>query len=249
MATTSKADSTGTSARYTQPTPVVRRMMAEMQVSLTTNQLSEQVRDSIAFWRKFRDEYSMEVDSIRSYVGVDILQQIWQKKAEFHSTYKRRDKQDGQQFIIQRMKLESCLNQLNEATQLLVEAWSSYHIGDYDPRQQHSIKLRATSNFVISLSKRSAVNEVAGIDLLEELAGLEKLINVKSPAASITHHPGRRQSQDPLETIAEEGEIQGARSRKPENGDIGNRTGEGSSNWAPGNREGDWPGSNDKITR
>lgn len=196
----SVVDNSGVPARPPQA-PGIRKKMAEMKISLAANQLSEQVKESMKFWRGFRDEYSKEVNSIKVYVGADILQQIWQNKVEFNGRYKCGDEEDDQQFEIQSMKLESCLNQVDEATQLLAGAWSSDHSNDYDSRQHHLAKTQAAGNLVVGLSKRSVTNEAACIDLLEELAELEKLFDPKTSTASMLHHFDKRQAQNPTRWV------------------------------------------------
>ncbi|KAI1127459.1 hypothetical protein F5Y10DRAFT_242808 [Nemania abortiva] len=201
-------------ARRSPPAPVARKVMAEMKVSLAANQLSEQVKESQQFWRGFRDEYWTEVDNIKLYVGAHVLQQVWREKIEFIS----KDKGDDQQFAIQSMKLESCLNQVNEAIRLLEEIWSSDYSSDYDSRQHHLAKLRATGNLVVGLSKRSVTNEAACTDLLEELEELQKLIDSKSPTASILHRIGKRQSHNA--SRSEEGKMDDFTPNRSSNGEA-----------------------------
>ncbi|TGJ87568.1 hypothetical protein E0Z10_g1193 [Xylaria hypoxylon] len=188
-------------------------MMTETKISLAENQLSKQVKESIKFWREFRDEYSKEVKNIKLYVGVGVLQQIWQKRAEFNSKNKCGDKE----FAIQSMKLESCLSQVDEAAQLLTGVRLSDYSNDYDSRQHHLAKTRAAGNLVVDLSKKSVTNEAACIDLLEELAELEKLVNPKSSTASRSHHFDKRHSQNPNKS---EGNTEGQRSEGHENEDT-----------------------------
>ncbi|KAI0535654.1 hypothetical protein GGR58DRAFT_478290 [Xylaria digitata] len=223
----STVDNSGISIRRPSPASDIRKMMAETKISLAANQLSEQVKESMKFWRRFRDEYSKEVNDIRLYVGVGVLQQIWQKKVEFNS----HDRHSDQEFAIQSMKLESCLNQVDEATRLLTGLWSSDHGNDYDSRQHHLAKTRAAGNLVVGLSKRAIINEAACIDLLEELAELEKLVDPKSFNAGMLHHFDKRQSQNPTRS---EGNIEDQGSKRPEIGDTDEpecNDGDGNENW------------------
>ncbi|RYC59856.1 hypothetical protein CHU98_g6350 [Xylaria longipes] len=206
----------------------MREMMAETKVTLAAHQLSEQVKESKWLWGNFRDEYSTEVKSIKLYVGVDILQQIWRKKVASKDKYKRGGKEDDQ-FDVQTMKLESCLNQLDEATQLLADAWSLDRSSDYDSRQHHLAKMRATGNLVVGLSKRALTNEAACIDLLGELAELEKLIDPKSPAASMLHRYDKHQSQNT--TRSGKTKTESSSSNRPENGDTNNQAEHESNDW------------------
>ncbi|KAI0466656.1 hypothetical protein F4859DRAFT_496947 [Xylaria cf. heliscus] len=218
--------------RRPRPAPLMREMMAETKVTLAAHQLSEQVKESKWFWGKFRDEYSTEVKSIKLYVGAELLQQIWRKKVVSKGKCKRGGKEDDQQFDIQTMKLESCLTQLDEAMQLLAEAWSSDYSNDYDSRQHHLAKMRATGNLVVGLSKRAITSENACIDLLQELAELEKLIDPKSPAAYILHRYDKGQSQNATRTG--KGKVESSGSNRPENGDTNNQTEHDPGNWREG---------------
>ncbi|KAI1179093.1 hypothetical protein F4777DRAFT_17030 [Nemania sp. FL0916] len=209
--TPSRLEQSGRPMKSSPQSPAVRRMMAEMKMSLATKQLSEQVKESIRFWRKFRNEYSAEVNSIKLYVGLDVLHQIWREKVDHNDRAKRGTREDGQQFVIQSVKLESCLGQVDEATQLLAETKSSDHSGDYDSQQHHLVKIRAAGDLVVGLSKRSAANETACLDLLEELASLDKLINSKNSAVAIPHHTDKHESK--FSTRPEPGGIE---SRSPD---------------------------------
>lgn len=226
-------DGPSVSERRPRPTPLMREKMAGTKVSLAVHQLNEQVKESKRFWGKFRDEYSTEVKNIKLYVGVDILQQIWRKKVISKDKYKRGGKEDDQQFDVQTMKLESCLSQLDEATQLLAEAWSSDYSSDYDSRQHQLTKMQATGNLVVGLSKRAVTNETACIDLLAELVELEKLIDPQSPAAFMLHRHDKRHSQN--QTKSGKAKAEGSGSNRPDNGDSNNQTEHDSSNWQESN--------------
>ncbi|KAI2638501.1 hypothetical protein GGS21DRAFT_443508 [Xylaria nigripes] len=192
---TSRVNNSRTAARRTPSDPATKGKMADMKLSLAANQLSEQVKESAAFWRDFQSEYSAEVNNINLYVGGDILQKIWRKKVEYNRSRKGGDKEDDQQFDTQSMKLESCLNQVDEAAQLLAEAWAFDYNSDYDSRQYYLEKLRMTGNTAIILSKKSTENEAACRDLLDELAELEKLLDPRS-STNMLHRFNKRQAQD-----------------------------------------------------
>ncbi|KAI0874886.1 hypothetical protein GGS24DRAFT_457644 [Hypoxylon argillaceum] len=217
-------------ARRYQQTSGVRKMMAEMKVSLAVNQLSDQVKESKQFWKEFRDEYLAEVNSIKLYVGADVLQQIWRKKVAFNNNKdKLGDKGDNQQFAIQSMKLESCLNQVDEATQLLAEVWSSGYSSDYDSQQHHLAKIRGAGNMVVGLSKRSVANEAACTDLMGELAELEKFIDSKSTTGGMPHGIAKGQSQ--YATGVEGGDPEGLDSTGG-HGDYGEEDNPNPNGWA-----------------
>ncbi|KAI0976660.1 hypothetical protein F4678DRAFT_120321 [Xylaria arbuscula] len=193
-AATTIVDSSVPTRRQQQDTGT-RKMMAEMKISLAANQLSEQAKESITFWRQFREEYLEEVDRIKVYVGADILQRVWQKKVGYNGKYRGGEGKDCHRFDVQSMKLESCLSQVDEATKLLAGAWSSDHNNDYNSRRHHLAKLRAAGDLVVDLSKRSVKNEAACSDLLVELAELGKLVDSNSAAAAMLHHFNQHQAR------------------------------------------------------
>ncbi|KAI1182954.1 hypothetical protein F5B17DRAFT_418115 [Nemania serpens] len=229
-------------ASQASPVSTVTKMLAEMKVSLATNQLSEQVKESMRLWGEFREEYSTEVSSIKPYVGMSVLRQIWRQKVEFNNKHKRGVKHGDQQFPVQSIKLESCLNQVDEATQILAEVQSSSHSNDYDSRHRFLEKMRAAGSIVIGLSKKSVVDEAACKDLLEELAELEKLIGSKISTVRTSHRTDNRQSQS--STDAEE-EAENPSSDRPGYGDMNESTEQDANDW--NNEEdnsNDWFGNN-----
>ncbi|KAI0405799.1 hypothetical protein F4802DRAFT_135241 [Xylaria palmicola] len=217
IAAASTADSLGVPARRPELAPAIRRTMAETKVALAASQLSGQIKESKDFWLKFLDEYKEEVNTIKLYAGADILRQIWRKRVEFTSKPKHRN-EDDQQFAIRRIMLESSLEQLDEATKLLIETWSSSYSNAYDNRQHHLDKMRAAGNLVVGLSKRAVENEAACVDFLEELAELEKLVNPKNPAARNFHQFDKNKSKNT--TRSTEGTMKGTRANKSENRDT-----------------------------
>ncbi|KAI0107728.1 hypothetical protein GGR51DRAFT_514833 [Nemania sp. FL0031] len=225
-------------ARRPPPAPAVRKMMAEMKLSLATNQLSQQVKESRQFWREFRDAYLVDVDFIKPYVGVDVLQQIWSKKIEFNNKDKHGDKGEDQQLSVQSMKLESCLTQVDEATELLAEIGRPHSSG-YDSQQHHLAKLHAVGSLVVGLSKRSITNEAACTDLLDELAELEKLIDSRSATANTLPRTGKHQSQNTARS--EDGKVEGTTSNRSGNGDVDR---ENEHDYNENGNSNDWLGNN-----
>lgn len=238
---TPRVNDTDVAARRPLPDPAVRGMMADMKLSLAAYQLSEQVKESIEFWRGFQNEYSMEVNGIQLYVRGDVLQQIWRMKVEYSCTSKSGGDTEGdQQFDIQSMKLESCLNQVDEVTRLLAGGRSSNYSSDYDSRQHYLEKVRTTGNIVVGLSKKSRTNEAACRDLLEELTELEKLIDSRSLTTNM-HRFNKRQAQDATRA-GEEGR-EGPSSNRSENGEANQQT-ENNPNWPATNGHDGWPAIN-----
>ncbi|KAI1821273.1 hypothetical protein F4861DRAFT_533058 [Xylaria intraflava] len=225
--------------------PAMRRMMADMKLSLAASQLSEQVKEGTRFWREFQNEYSVEVNSIKFYAGGDVLQQIWRKKVEYNHLCKGGDKDDDQSFDIQIMKLESCLNEVDEATRLLAQAWSSDCGGDYNSRHHYLEKLRRSGNFAVGLSKNSRENEMACRDLLDELAELEKLLDPRT-SASMLHRFKKRPTQNT--TRSGEQKHEGQSSDRSEHGDANQQTEHGSHDWQANDEQDSsntWLGNND----
>ncbi|KAI1309815.1 hypothetical protein F5Y03DRAFT_347453 [Xylaria venustula] len=208
----------GGPTRQQQQDPGIKKMMAETKISLAAKQLTKQAKESMTFWRQFQEEYLKEVDSIKVYVGADVLQLVWQKRVEHKGKYRGADRKDCHLFEIESMKLESCLSQVDEATQLLAGTWSSDHNNDYDSRQHNLDKLRAAGKVVVDLSKRSIKNEAACLDLLAELAELEKLL----------HHFDQHQIQS--RTGSEEAN-KGHSSEEPANEDSNVQAGHGSNDY------------------
>lgn len=118
-----------------------------------------------------------EVNGVRHYVGADLLQRIWEKKAELDGVHEHGDKKEW--FAIRGIRLESCSNQMEEDTQPLLEVWSSDSGDDYDSGRHHLVNMRASGNLVAWLSQRSIANGTASQDFLEELVQMEKLIDPK----------------------------------------------------------------------
>ncbi|KAI1364394.1 hypothetical protein F5Y08DRAFT_307071 [Xylaria arbuscula] len=168
-------------------------MMADIKISFAATQLSEQVKESMRFWHRFHDEYSQEVGRIRIYVGMSVLQQIWQQKVVYH----RKSKCGDDQFQVQSIKLESCLYQVHEATKVHAGAQTFNYSNDYDTQQHHLTKMRTIGDLVVDLSRKSATNEAACIDLLEELAELAKLADSTRQATSMGHRLDKDTTQNP----------------------------------------------------
>jgi hypothetical protein len=193
---TSMVDETSFSSRRSMQDPNTSGIMAEMKMSLATTQLKDQVKESILLWKRFLDEYVKEVDRIKRYVGSDILQNIWRTKIEFHDKHKG-GKENSQKFALQSIKLESCLSQVDDAMQMLIEAWSSDN-GGYNSRWCHLEKVRANGKLVVDLSEKSTTSEAACKGLLDELVELEKLIGRKSSTGNTSHQFEKRQGQSKM---------------------------------------------------
>ncbi|KAI1811773.1 hypothetical protein GGS20DRAFT_561531 [Poronia punctata] len=186
--TPSRVDSDISSTRLASE-PNSKILRAEMKVHLATNQLNEQIKESVSFWTRFHDEYSTDVDSIRRYIGHDMLQKIWRMKVDFNNNHgKGRNKE---QIVLQSMKLESCLSQVDEAIRVLVRVLS-YDRADYDIRQSHWEKVRSNSRLVMNLSMKSTKSEAACKGLLEELSDLRKLIDSEKGPNTVDRPEKRR---------------------------------------------------------
>ncbi|KAI0594774.1 hypothetical protein F4775DRAFT_416605 [Biscogniauxia sp. FL1348] len=163
-------------------------MMADMKISLAAKQFAEQVKESNKFWANFRVNFENEVTSIRSYVDEHVLRQIWQKRIEHNDKSSKSKKQHNGKLCIQNVKLETCLNQIDEAINFLNMARSSHgQSTGHNPRYHHLEKIRAAGSLVVGLSKKSMSDEAACKDLLTELSDLERLLDPKSPVARSLH--------------------------------------------------------------
>ncbi|CAJ2499990.1 Uu.00g028430.m01.CDS01 [Anthostomella pinea] len=170
-------------------------MMAEMKVSLAAKQLAQQVKESRKFWTGFQEVFEVEVTNIKPYVGGHVLQGIWRDKVEHNSKYKTGEKQDDQQFGIQRMKLETCLGQVDAAMKSLAVARSKDDPSGYDSRHNQLGKIRAAGNQILDLAKNSMSDQAACKDLLTELSELGKLVDPENEAAAILHRFDKRETR------------------------------------------------------
>ncbi|KAI1401433.1 hypothetical protein F4819DRAFT_458273 [Hypoxylon fuscum] len=168
---------------------------AELKVSLAAKHLASQVSESKTFWIAFQERFEKEIAGIKYYASDDILQQIWQKRVEHDNKYKNGENQDDEQFSIQRMKLEACLDQINEAARAFVQSRPLDNRFNHDPRHLALEKIRGTGSLVLNLAARSAVNSSACADLVTEASNLEKLVDPKSEDAKVLHRLDRRETK------------------------------------------------------
>ncbi|OTA68609.1 hypothetical protein K449DRAFT_398959 [Hypoxylon sp. EC38] len=168
---------------------------AELKVSIAAKHLADQISESKKFWVMFQEKYEREVAEIRYYADDDILQQIWRKRIEYNSKYKNGENQDDEEFGIQRMKLEACLDQVNEAAKAFVRSRLRDDHCDHDPRHIALEKIRGAGVLVLDLAAKSALSSGACANLVTEASNLEKLVDSKSPDAKILHRFDRRQSK------------------------------------------------------
>ncbi|KAI0107346.1 hypothetical protein F4776DRAFT_668307 [Hypoxylon sp. NC0597] len=168
---------------------------AELKVSIAAKHLADQINESKKFWVTFQEQYEREVTEIKYYAGDDILQQIWRKRIDYNSKYKNGENQDDEEFSIQRMKLEACLDQVNEAAKGFVQSCLRDDHSNHDPRHIALEKIRSTGALVLDLAAKSALNSGACANLVTEASNLEKLVDSKSQDARILHRFDRRQSK------------------------------------------------------
>ncbi|KAI1082032.1 hypothetical protein F5B20DRAFT_534194 [Whalleya microplaca] len=187
---------------------VNRGVNSEMRVSLAAKQLSNQLCESRNLWIAFREEYEKEVASIKTYVDDSILQQIWRKKIEYNSKYSSGDYQEDEQFTIQYMKLGSCLDQINEAANILASVQQSDYRSSSGSRNHHLKKIRIIGNAVAKLSSKTMTNGAACTELLAEMAELEKLVDPKNPAAKVLHRFDKRETKKPTRPKAQHAQEQ-----------------------------------------
>ncbi|KAI0839082.1 hypothetical protein F5Y06DRAFT_265963 [Hypoxylon sp. FL0890] len=180
---------------------------AELKVSIAAKHLADQISESKKFWVTFQEKYNREVAEIRYYAGDDILQQIWRKRIEYNGKYKNGENQDDEEFSIQRMKLETCLDQVNEAARAFVQSRPRDDRSNHDPRHVALEKIRGAGGLVLDLAAKSALNSGACANLVTEASNLEKLVDSKSPDAKVLHRFDRRKPKGSARESENEGRI------------------------------------------
>ncbi|KAI1375436.1 hypothetical protein F4677DRAFT_422814 [Hypoxylon crocopeplum] len=170
---------------------------AELKVSLAAKQLASQISDSKKLWIAFQEKFEKEVTGIKHYISDDTLRQIWQKRIDYNRKYKDSESQSDEEFGIQRMKLETCLDQLSEAAKAFVRIQPLNGRTDHDPRHLALDKIRTAGTLVLGLAAKSALNSAACADLVREASNLEKLVDPRSPDARILHRFDRRETKKP----------------------------------------------------
>ncbi|KAI0853330.1 hypothetical protein F5Y00DRAFT_224417 [Daldinia vernicosa] len=167
---------------------------AELKVSLATRQLAFQIKESKRFWIAFQDEFEAEVKAVKYYVNDDVLQRIWQKRTEHNSKYKNGENQDDEQFIIQKMKLETCMDQVKEAAKAFIQSHPLGGPSDHDPRHLALEKIQVTGDRVLLLAGKSTFSNIACADLVTQASDLEKLVDARSPDAKVLHRYDKRET-------------------------------------------------------
>lgn len=190
---------------------------AELKISLAAKQLATQTSESKRFWITFQEMFDKDVAGIKHYISDSILQQIWQKKIEHNDKCKNGDNHDGEQFSMQQMKLEACLEQLDEATKAFKRSQQLDDPLDHDPRRLALEKVRAAGDLVLGLATKAVANIAACADLVTEASSLEKLVDPMSSESKVLHQLGRRETGnampageclDPISTEREPSEVQ-----------------------------------------
>ncbi|OTB05053.1 hypothetical protein M426DRAFT_320114 [Hypoxylon sp. CI-4A] len=168
---------------------------AELKIALAAKHLADQIGESKKFWITFHESFEQEVASVRYYIDDDILQQIWQKRIEYNSKYRSGENNDDEEFTVQRVKLETCLDQVNEASRAFARSRPLGDQAEHDPRRLALEKIRGVGVLVLDLAAKSARNNGACADLVVEASNLEKLVDARSPDAKVLHQFDRRQSR------------------------------------------------------
>ncbi|KAI1407744.1 hypothetical protein F5Y13DRAFT_174237 [Hypoxylon sp. FL1857] len=177
---------------------------AELKVSIAAKHLAGQISESKKFWITFQEKYEREVAQIKDYVGDDILQQIWRKRIEYNGKYKDGENQDDEEFSIQCMKLETCLDQINEAAKVFDRSRPQDDRSNHDPRRIALEKIRVAGALVLGLAAKSAQNSAACANLVTEASNLEKLVDSKSLDAKVLHRFDRRKAKTSVQESKDE---------------------------------------------
>ncbi|KAL7620691.1 hypothetical protein AAE478_009686 [Parahypoxylon ruwenzoriense] len=168
---------------------------AELKISLAAKHLADQIDESKKFWITFQKKFEKEVTGVRYYVSDDIMQKIWQERIKYNSKYKSGEDEDNEQFCFQRVKLETCLDQVNEAGKTLIRSQPLNDHSAHDPRRLALEKIRGTGSLVLDLAARSATNSTACKDLLTEASNLKKLVDPRGLDAKALHRFDRRETK------------------------------------------------------
>ncbi|KAI1474458.1 hypothetical protein K445DRAFT_9947 [Daldinia sp. EC12] len=168
---------------------------AELKVSLAARQLAFQISESKNFWIAFQDEFEVEVKAVKYYASDDVLQQIWQKRIEYNSKYKSGENQDNEQFKIQKMKLETCLDQVKDAAKEYIQSHPLNSPSNHDPRHIALEKVQVAGDRIILLAEKSTLSNIACVDLVTQASDLEKLVDSRSPEAKILHQFDKRETK------------------------------------------------------
>lgn len=160
---------------------------AELKISLAAKHLASQISESKEFWSTFQEKFEKEVTEIKYYAGDNIIQQLWRKKIEYDSKFRADESQIHQQFCFQQMKLEACLDQINEAATAFHECLPRKSLSNHNSRQLALDKIRTAGALVLKLATRSALNNTACADLVTEASSLEKLVDPESPDAIVLY--------------------------------------------------------------
>ncbi|KAK6949161.1 hypothetical protein Daesc_009235 [Daldinia eschscholtzii] len=171
---------------------------AELKVSLAARQLAFQIGESKKFWIAFQDEFEVEVKAVKYYASDDVLQRIWQKRIEYNSKYKSDEDQDDEQFKIQKMKLEACLDQVKDAAKEYIQSHPLSSPSDHDPRHIALEKVQVAGDRVLLLAEKSTLSNIACADLVTQASDLERLVDTKSPDAKILHQFDKREIRKTL---------------------------------------------------
>ncbi|KAI1104612.1 hypothetical protein F4804DRAFT_332150 [Jackrogersella minutella] len=175
---------------------------AELKVSLAAKHLASQISESKKYWVTFQKKFEEEIAKFKYYADDNVLQRIWQKRIEYHGKYKNGENQDDEEFNIQRMKLEACLDQVNEAAEAFVR---SRPPNDHDPRHLALDKIRGAGTLVVGLAAKSALSSASCASLVTEASNLEKLVNPKSSDANVLHRFDKRKTKGSTSDDGNEG--------------------------------------------
>ncbi|KAI8956520.1 hypothetical protein F5Y11DRAFT_173482 [Daldinia sp. FL1419] len=168
---------------------------AELKVSLAAKQLSLQISESKRFWIVFQEEFEEEVKAVKYYVDDVVLRQIWQKRTEHNKKYKSGENQDDEQFDIQRIKLETCLDQIKAAARAFTRTHPLSDPSNHDPKHVALEKIQETGDRVLHLAFKSMTSNIACADLVTHASDLETLVDAKGPHAKILHRFDKRETK------------------------------------------------------
>ncbi|KAI0178551.1 hypothetical protein GGR52DRAFT_532562 [Hypoxylon sp. FL1284] len=170
---------------------------ARLKVSLAAKHLANQIGESKDFWTVFQDKFDKEVKEIKQYASDSTVRQLWRERIEYDGKFGDGANQEPQQFNFQQIKLDTCLDQFNEAATAYAESRPLKTRSGHDPRQLAMDKVRTIGALVVKLAARSALDNTACADLLREASNLRKLVDPRSRDAQLLHRFDRRDTSNP----------------------------------------------------
>ncbi|KAI1384042.1 uncharacterized protein F4822DRAFT_433991 [Hypoxylon trugodes] len=184
------------------PTPAVPHVETsagvrmELKLSLSAKLLASQISESKKFWVAFQQKFEDEVTGIKYYASGHTLRQTWRERIEHYRQHRAgEDEDDEEELSIQQMKLEACLDHINNAAEVYARSQPPHSHASHNPRYTALKKIRIIGDVVRGLVAQSSLDSAACADLVKEISNLEKLVDPKSSEAKVIHRVGRQNAK------------------------------------------------------